>query len=345
MLLPQESPLGDFLFYNKLMKNCSKCHPGVVAAPAYNKASACEQPPTQLETVKIPKNKGGDGPNDLYAPKLGAWQNTVVQYEKTGSVYLYDANGVFTNLTGTDYAAQILALQDSMAAQGDLLQELDTDLAAEKKARIEADGATSEYLTHLSTQLNTETQTRKEADDGLASQIAGFNAQLNDIGTQVDENAADIKADVAALQTNINQLANKEAEDVADLQTNINANTTAIANLQGLVSPEGLGKELVLDVTTDASVAAVNLNITKGTLGTTDTTESTLALPVASATQAGVLSAADFAIFQAAQGVEVAQTTGTSETSVMSQNAVTTALQGLFSYNATTKTLTINSVS
>lgn len=329
------------------MKNCSKCYPGVVAAPDYNSVSACEQPPTQLETVKIPKNKGGDGPNDLYAPKLGAWQNTIVYYEKTGSVYLYDVNGVYTNLTGTDYASIIADLQQTAADQAQQLQSLDEGLTDEKNSRTQADANLSSSIGTLMQNLDQETTIRKEADEGLASQIAGFNTQLNDIGAQVDENTADIKADVTALQTNINQLANKEADDVADLQTNINANANAIANLEATVGGEAgsFSKELVLDLAAEASVNSVTLTATKGNLGASDTTTEDIALPVASETQAGVLSAADYAAFQEAQGVEVVQATGTSETAVMSQNAVTTALQGLFSYDSTTKTLTINTVS
>lgn len=98
------------------MNSCN-CEAGVVASPAqYNKATACPNPPTQLNTIVIPKEKGGDGPNDPYAPKLGAEQNKIVVYQKTGSVYIYDVNGVYTNLTGESLAKVVAELQQQLDA-------------------------------------------------------------------------------------------------------------------------------------------------------------------------------------------------------------------------------------
>lgn len=333
--------------YNVLMNNCN-CTPGVTVAPNYNTASSCVTPPTQLRTVTIPATQGGDGEHDPYAPQLGAYQNTIVIYKKTGSVYLYDVNGVYTNLTGTDYAATILELQEQVEAQGQQLTSLSAELSQEISTRTNADAELNAKFASLNNALAAETQNRTEADSQLQQQITAAQTQLNEFGTKLDGQAEDIATDVANLQANINQLANKEAEDVADLQTNINKNAADIAALQAGVGgdTEAFGKELVLSLgVADSSANAVTLTATMGNLGTDQTTETDINLPVASATQAGILTADGWAeLAESGSSVEVVQTTGTSATSVMSQNAVTQALQGLFSYNTTTKTLTINTV-
>lgn len=340
--------MGGFLLYNVLMNNCN-CNPGVTVAPNYNTASSCVTPPTQLRTVTIPAAQGGDGEHDPYAPQLGAYQNTIVIYKKTGSVYLYDVNGVYTNLTGTDYAATILELQEQVEAQGQQLTSLSEQLSQEILTRTNADAELNTQIQNLSTALSTETTNRETADDQLQQQITSAQTQLNEFGTKLDAQAESIATDVANLQANINQLANKEAEDVADLQANINQNATDIAALQAGAGgdTEAFGKELVLALAATApSANAVTLTATMGNLGTDQTTETDINLPIASATQAGILTADAWAeLAESGSSVEVVQATGTSTTAVMSQDAVTKSIQGLFSYNSSTKTLTINSVS
>lgn len=300
------------------MNNCN-CTPGVTTAPNYNTASSCVTPPTQLRTVTIPKAQGGDGEHDPYAPQLGAYQNTIVIYKKTGSVYIYDVNGVYTNLTGTDYASEILSIQEELEQMGTTLQTTAANLDKEVQDRIAADTELTNQLQALSTALATETTNREGADSNLQDQITAAQTQLNQIGTKVDAQGESLTADVTALQTNINQLANKEAEDVADLQANINQNASDIAALQAGAGGESaaFAKELVLDIAAAEPTAnAVTLTATMGNLGTDQTTETDINLPTVSATQAGVLTADDYA-----------------------------AIQGIFSYDSDTKTLTINPVS
>lgn len=329
------------------MNNCNCQTPGTVVAPNYNKASSCVTPPTQLRTVTIPKTQGGDGKNEPYAPQLGAYRNTIVVYQKNGAVYLYDVNGIYTDLTGTDWGAEIAQIAEELSQMSTTLESTTASLNKEIQDRIAANTALSNQLTALSNSLATETTDRTTADTQLQEQISAAQTQLNQIGTKVDSQGESLTADVAALQTNINNLANKEAEDVADLQANINQNASDIAALQAGAGgeSEAFAKELVLDLAAAEPTAnAVTLTATMGNLGTDITTSTYINLPVASATQAGILTADDYAALQAGAGVEVVQTTGTSTTAVMSQNAVTASLQGLFSYDSSTKTLTINPV-
>lgn len=300
------------------MNNCNCQTPGTVVAPNYNKASSCVTPPTQLRTVTIPKAQGGDGKNEPYAPQLGAYQNTIVIYQKTGSVYLYDINGVYTNLTGTDWGTEIAQIADELSQMGMTLESITANLDKEVQDRIAANTALSNQLTELSDNLTMETTDRTTADTELQEQISAAQTQLNQIGAKVDVQGESLTADVAALQTNINQLANKEAEDVADLQESINKNATDIAALQAGAGgeSEAFAKAVVLDVAAaEATANQVSLTVTTGNLGTDQTTETDVNLPVASTTQAGILTAEQYE-----------------------------AIQGLFSYDEATKTLTINPV-
>lgn len=286
------------------MNNCNCQTPGTVVAPNFNTASACATPPTQLRTVTIPKSQGGDGKNEPYAPQLGAYRNTVVVYLKTQAVYIYDVNGVYTSLTGTDWGTEIAQITDELSQMGMTLETTAANLDKEVQDRIAANTALSNQLTALSNSLTTETQARTTADTQLQEQISAAQTQLNQIGTKVDAQGEILTADVAALQTNINQLANKEAEDVADLQENINKNATDIAALQAGAGSESeaFTKELVLDLAVAEPLAnQVNLTATMGNLGTDETTTTTLSLPVASAEQAGILTADDYAKLDAAE--------------------------------------------
>lgn len=281
-------------------KNCSNCGAGVTSAPEYNTASACGNPPTQLRTVTIPKNKGGDGKNDPYAPQLGAWQNTVVVYQKTGSVYLYDVNGVYTNLTGTDYASEILAMQDDITNLQAETSNLNQSIATEVLQRREADSNLQSNINAVSQALATEATNRADADTSLSQQITAIQTQVNQIGSETDEMTKALAADVAALQTNINAEVNARTEADTELQTNINANANAIAALQTAVGGEnsGLTKSVLYTLGASTDVSTVTLSTTSGALNNPDPTVTDIALPVASATQAGVLNAATYAAFQ-----------------------------------------------
>lgn len=285
---------------DKYKNNCN-CSSGVVTSPEYNSASSCEQEPTQLRTVVIPATKGGDGEHDVYAPTLGRWRNTVVVYAKNNAVYLYDVNGVYTNLTGTDWAPQIAAAATAAANAQSTADQTATTL---QNYEVEVNGKLLTLTNDLAAQqaaLATETTNRTEADSALSDQISGLSTQVQGLGTSVGQQGTKLDAAITELQTNINAETNARTESVEELQTNINANANAIANLEATVGSEagGFTKELMLDLTSQAGSDTVTLTKITGNLGTTETTETEIPLPVASTTQAGVLSANDYAAFAA----------------------------------------------
>lgn len=206
------------------MKNCSLCGAGVTAAPNYNKATDCGTTPTQLRTVTIPANKGGDGPTDPYAPVLGAWQNTIVYYAKNKAVYLYDVNGVYTNLTGTDWGTQIAALasqlqtlQETQAGDLEALNQSITSLQQSVQSNNTA-------ITATNTALTTESNTRAATDTSLSQQIISLQTQLNQLG--------DLEGDVSNFSQALTAETANRTEADTNLQNQVTANTTAIESLE-----------------------------------------------------------------------------------------------------------------
>lgn len=281
------------------MKNCKACYQGTVTAPEYNTASSCEQPPTQLRTVVIPKNKGGDGVGEPYEPKLGAFQNTLVIYRKSGSVYVYDASGVYTNLTGTDYAAQIIEMAEKLQEHSDTLTSLSDALATETATRTREDASLREQLGSLSSALATETTQRTEADSNMMSQIEQMNKQLNDISGVVEGDLSSINDKVDQFEQLLQQEASIRGDKDTELENKLNQTADKLDALEGVFDGAGtLSRNVLIAAEADADVSTVTLNFTEGPLNQTETTISEVPLPVASITQAGVINAATYKAFQ-----------------------------------------------
>lgn len=94
-----------------MFNDCSKqCNPGLIPGPAPTKCRQVDC--AKLRTFRLPMDMGTDDEGQPYAPKLGAYHNAIVIYESTGSVYLYDNEGIFTkvnsNVDGIQVKPQIV---------------------------------------------------------------------------------------------------------------------------------------------------------------------------------------------------------------------------------------------
>lgn len=86
------------------MNNCNcnnGCVPGAIPAPHQpNQLNCCDKNKCiRIRTIPIPANLGTDAAGQPYAPQPGDYKNTLVQYLANGAIYIYDSNGVYTNIT------------------------------------------------------------------------------------------------------------------------------------------------------------------------------------------------------------------------------------------------------
>lgn len=292
------------------MKSCNLCKDGVVTSPRYNQATNCGGEPTQLNTVVIPLEKGGDGANEPNAPKLGMWKNTLVRYEKTGSVYLYDINGVYTNLTGTDYASQIVDLTADMKSLKERLSSLQEALAQEISSREGTDTELQSGIDALNEELTATEQALKEAIAEATSTANEAMAKANDAAATANgEATARAEADNALQAAITAETEARQAED-GKLQAGIDKNAQDIADLQaggggGSIDASFLNKTVQYDTTVDADMSTVTITKTTGILGNISTEETNMPLPVASADQAGIMNASTYnAVQQNAENVD-----------------------------------------
>lgn len=102
------------------MKDCKPCQPkyipGVKRVPRCGPtcsavaptsaptppSCACKPDKIVLRTVIIPASLGTAEEGQPYAPKPGAYYDSIVLYQSTGEVYIYDSNGVFTLIRQAD---------------------------------------------------------------------------------------------------------------------------------------------------------------------------------------------------------------------------------------------------
>lgn len=204
------------------MKNCS-CKAGAVAPPAnYNQATNCNLPePCGLRTVVIPKNKGSDVAGQPFAPKLGAERNTIVVYASTGSVYLYDDKGVYTNLTGTSILPVIDELQKAVEGAVSNVTVMQNDLAQEKSDRIAGQETLRDLIVQLQNGLSTEQSARASKDMSLEDALNNLKAEVNAIGGGGSTEKEEREAADQNLQDQIDQLqtGKQDTLDASNLKT------------------------------------------------------------------------------------------------------------------------------
>lgn len=196
----------EVMFYNRDMKDCNACKPGFVASPErYNKATNCKVPDDcGLRTILIPKSKGSDMEGQPYAPQLGSERNTVVIYQATGSIYLYDDKGVYTNLTGASILPVLEQRQAQMEALSAQTSETSAGLATEKTDRIAGQTTLQAAIDALQTALSTETTERTTADQTITNNYNALQAQVNAL--EQSTGGAASEADLTALQAKVDNL-------------------------------------------------------------------------------------------------------------------------------------------
>lgn len=86
-----------------------QCNSSLIPGPAPTKCRPVDC--AKLRTFRLSIDMGTDDEGQPYAPKLGAYHNAIVIYESTGSVYLYDDEGIFTKVNSNVEGIQVVNQQ------------------------------------------------------------------------------------------------------------------------------------------------------------------------------------------------------------------------------------------
>lgn len=238
-----------------------------------------EECPILFHTVEL------EGTAETNPPDIGRYKNTLVVYKEDGGRYLYNSDGIPTDFSqrGVEdfnklinrpkYAGEYMTGETN-------IPDVEAAVAAEAAAREEADAEIEAKIdTTLNEKLEAEKQARIAADDALSAAITQETA---------DRNAAD-----AVLQGNIS--AEASARESAD--TTLGARITA-ERLNRLAGDEAIRSEIDRDLVDNFSMEADASSITligeKVNVVSGATTTIRHGFPVASATAAGTISAAEY---------------------------------------------------
>lgn len=250
--------------------NCNKpkCEP-----------SKCRTDGFVFRKVVIPAQLGDDVTGkDI--PENGAMTNSFVTYEANGAQYIYDSFGVYTKFTG-EAEVPVLSVNGKIGRVVLTTSDLENDsdyvttsyvseaIGVEASERERDDLALSGRIDTVSSDLAAETLARQNADTALGGRIDGVQSDLTAEATTRGN------ADTA-------------------LQNSVNSIDTAI------------NKDVITDLYVDptTSTTVVELDATKTNIKTSTTATSSIPLPVASTTQAGVMNAATYnAIAQNTQDI------------------------------------------
>lgn len=125
-----------------MFEDCShQCNTGLIPGAAATKCRKVDC--SRLLTFKLPLDLGTDDEGQPYAPKLGAYKNAIVIYESTGSVYLYDDEGIYTKVNSNVDGIQVT----DQPVMRDLMMTTTQSSVSLTKTTGRLQGATSESTT------------------------------------------------------------------------------------------------------------------------------------------------------------------------------------------------------
>lgn len=140
-----------------LMYNCN-CNQNHSIPPLYgaqDTAHSCIDRPTSitLRTTVIPASAGSDL-EGTFAPKPGAYYNTVVSYQATGAVFIYDSNGVYTQIEPDNYAELVAKVNGLAEALETLRQKEQEDVDNLQENINQLANKEAEDVENLQTNIN-----------------------------------------------------------------------------------------------------------------------------------------------------------------------------------------------
>lgn len=207
------------------MNNCNQgcgCNhgAGVIAGPCTSRNCGKSNENLRIKTVVLQPSLGTDEKGQPYAPKLGAYTNTIVTYQANGALYLYDSRGIFTKVTSDSTAEALAAEVPNRVAQGEQLNEaiiktaemLQTNINAEVNAREQDRDNLQENINRNSNSIDELKQPSQEFVASYNKTMEGVQHDLENLTELVHDQDVDIRASYTS--------------DTVDLTTNSDGATT-----------------------------------------------------------------------------------------------------------------------
>ena len=206
---------------NNCNQGCGCDHgAGVIAGPCTSRNCGKSNENLRIKTVVLQPSLGTDEKGQPYAPKLGAYINTIVTYQANGALYLYDSRGIFTKVT-SDSTAEALATEiTNRIAQGEQLNEaivktaemLQTNINVEVNAREQDRDNLQENINRNSNSIDELEQSSQEFVASYNKTMEGVQHDLENLTKLVHDQDVDIRASYTS--------------DTVDLTTNSDGATT-----------------------------------------------------------------------------------------------------------------------
>lgn len=158
------------------------CHhgAGVIAGPCVSRNCGKSNENLRIKTVVLQPSLGTDEEGQPYAPRLGAYTNTIVTYQANDAVYLYDSRGIYTklNVTPEDIEEKIHALMEADNTLNQAIvktaEMLQTNINMEVNARVSD-------RDNLQTNINQEVENREGADAEINAKLEGMNHDVENL--------------------------------------------------------------------------------------------------------------------------------------------------------------------
>lgn len=262
---------------------------GVVPGPCVPKTCTKENNNLRIKTVTLPASAGTDEEGQPYAPKLGAYTNSIVVYQANGATYIYDSRGIYTKFESGQTAALEAKVEQITAGMDELfLPVKEAATVATYQALTELDPATLPGGAYVRVEVD-------ELHNGQASLYSYDTAKgewgyigaatpyytRTEVDTTTQEIDAAITAETTAREQAITTLENNTQGSLAGLNTDLQAEVarakTAEGNLDTAVQNETTARQTAddnLQTQIDAIVASTDVKDVVGTkadLNTYDT--------------------------------------------------------------------------
>lgn len=158
--------------------NCNQNHgAGVAPGPCVSRNCGATKRCGIFNTEVLPVSVGTDAARQPYAPKFGAYHNTIVQYLANGAVYFYDSKGIYTKIVENGNFTSII-------------DQLNNEITARQNGDEELRQAITQTAELLQTNINQ--LANKEAED--------VNNLQSNINIEVDKREAEDATLLKAIQ-------------------------------------------------------------------------------------------------------------------------------------------------